>query len=129
MGESTQTIDTAGGPTSSDPALRPAHLTLAGSLGPSAPLKRSLWSLGKAFRRTSRLFLFPVPYSLFPGTKSPINQNFPNPFSSHIAFLSSVPRLIFPFRAAFQTRCTHRGPPGVIQLVPALAMLAASTVR
>ena len=34
-----QTVDTAGGPTSSDPALRPAHLTLAGSLGPTALLK------------------------------------------------------------------------------------------
>ena len=48
--ESTQTVDTAGGPTSSDPALRPAHLTLAGSLGPTAPLK------GKAFGRASRYF-------------------------------------------------------------------------
>ena len=37
--EISQTVDTAGGPTSSDPALRPAHLMLAGSLGPTAPLK------------------------------------------------------------------------------------------
>jgi hypothetical protein len=40
LGENTQTVDTAGGPTSSDPTLRPAHL----------PLK------GKAFGRTSRYF-------------------------------------------------------------------------
>ena len=40
-GESTQTSDTAGKTTSSDPALRPAHL----------PLNRSLRSLGKAFGR------------------------------------------------------------------------------
>jgi len=37
--ETTQTVDAAGGTTSSDPALRPAHL----------PLNRSLRSLGKAF--------------------------------------------------------------------------------
>ncbi len=49
--EKGQISDTAGGATSSDPALRPTHLTLAGSLGPSAPLNRSLWSLGKAFGR------------------------------------------------------------------------------
>ena len=49
--EKGQISDTAGGATSSDPALRPAPLTLAGSLGPSAPLNRSLWSLGKAFGR------------------------------------------------------------------------------
>ena len=48
--EISQTVDTAGGPTSSDPALRPAHLTLAGSLGPTAPLK------GKAFGCASRYF-------------------------------------------------------------------------
>ena len=47
---STLTSDTAGGPTSSDPALRPAHLTLAGSLGPTAPLK------GKAFGCASSYF-------------------------------------------------------------------------
>ena len=39
LGESAQTVDTAGRTTSSDPALRPAHL----------PLNRSLRSLGKAF--------------------------------------------------------------------------------
>ena len=48
--ESTQTVDTAGGPTSFDPALRPAHL----------PLK------GKAFGCASRhsCSLFPVDCSL-----------------------------------------------------------------
>ena len=47
--EISQTVDTAGGPTSSDPALRPAHL----------PLK------GKAFGCGSRhsCSLFPVPLS------------------------------------------------------------------
>ena len=45
---STLTSDTAGGTTSSDPALRPAHLTLAGSLGPTASLK------GNAFGCASR---------------------------------------------------------------------------
>ena len=44
--EISQTVDTAGGPTSSDPALRPAHL----------PLNRSLRSLGKAFARGSSYF-------------------------------------------------------------------------
>ena len=43
--ESTQTSDTAGGPTSSDPTLRPAHL-------PLLPRLRQ----GKAFGRTSRYF-------------------------------------------------------------------------
>ena len=50
LGESAQIVVTAGGPTSSDPALRPAHLTLAGSLGPTAPLK------GKAFGCASSYF-------------------------------------------------------------------------
>jgi len=64
--ETTQTIVTAGGPTSSDPALRPAHL----------PLKRSLWSLGKAFGRGSRYScsLFPVSSSPRQIRICPINQ-------------------------------------------------------
>jgi hypothetical protein len=45
LGENTQTVDTAGGPTSSDPTLRPAHL-------PLLPRLRQ----GKAFGRTSRYF-------------------------------------------------------------------------
>ena len=71
---SAQTIDTAGGSTSSDLAAL-GHLTLAGSLGPSAPLNRSLRSLGKALGRGSSYScsLFPVPCSL---VSSP-NQNFP----------------------------------------------------
>ena len=50
-----QTVDTAGETTSSDLASL-GHLTLAGSLGPSAPLNRSLQSLGKAFGRGSSYF-------------------------------------------------------------------------
>ena len=62
--ESTQTSDTAGGPTSSDPALRSAHL----------PLK------GKAIdNRASRYSycLFPIAYCLLPiaSSNSSTNQN------------------------------------------------------
>ena len=60
LGESAQTVDTAGRTTSSDPALRPAHL----------PLNRSLWSLGKAL--TTAPAAIPVPCSLF----SPHNSEF-----------------------------------------------------
>ena len=51
--EISQTVDTAGGPTSSGPPAA-VHLTLASSLGPTAPLK------GKAWMRQPP-FLFPVP--------------------------------------------------------------------
>ena len=56
-----QTVDTAGGPTSSGASR---HL----------PLNRSLRSLGKAFGSRQPPFLFPVPCSLV----SPTNQNFPS---------------------------------------------------
>ena len=45
--ETTQTVDAAGGTTSSDPALRPAHLPPMGMAAHT--LNRSLRSLGKAF--------------------------------------------------------------------------------
>ena len=46
--ESAQTVDTAGGPTSSDPPAA-AHLTLAGSLGPTAPLKGKAFGCGSSY--------------------------------------------------------------------------------
>ena len=46
-GESAQIVDTAGGPTSSGASR---HLTLAGSLGPTAPLKGKAFGCGGGYR-------------------------------------------------------------------------------